>query len=662
MQRFVGRCFRPGAPRVVGGLKVNAVRPKRLVQTISIASLHPISVRSLSWAAQLAVFVLSGFIAFFLRFDFRMPSYAWKWLAFAIPLWLLSKSLAFCCFDLDRVSWRHISVNDVLRSGFANLSGSIFAAALILWLAPAGFPRSIYLLDLLVCMHASLAIRLLVRVLTEAAPADRGGSPAHRIFVYGAGSAGVTLLRELRNNASLHYQVCGFIDDHQPKTGMRVHNVPVLGRGEDLARLAARHSVSEVLIAIPSASGRQMSRILEICRSAGVRSKTVPGLGELLNGSATLAHVRDVAVEDLLERSAIQLDMDEIRGSLEGQVVLITGAAGSIGSELCRQVARVKPAAIVAFDAGETPLFHIAAEMRELFPGVPFHAEIGSIQNRRRVAEIFATHAPSVVYHAAAYKHVPLMEGNIFEAVENNVLGTFTLASAAAEYGAGTFVMISSDKAVHPTNVMGATKRIAELVIRSLQARGTKFVSVRFGNVLGSQGSVVPLFKKQIAAGGPVTVTHPDMRRFFMTIPEAVQLVLQASTMGRGGEIFVLDMGEPVKIVELARKLILLSGLTPGSDIEIQFTGTRPGEKLYEELSTYEEHTLPTRHEKIKIFAGSGMPERMAGRIAALRELCEVRDARRLIHLLKDIVPEYTPSAEVLRDSAHRPKKQSVAA
>jgi FlaA1/EpsC-like NDP-sugar epimerase len=349
--------------------------------------------------------------------------------------------------------------------------------------------------------------------------------------------------------------------------------------------------------------------------------------------------------------------MEDIRERLEGEVVLITGAAGSIGSELCRQVARVKPRAIVALDAAETPLFYIAAEMREKFPNVPFHAEIGNIQNRGRLEEVFSTFEPSVVYHAAAYKHVPLMEANVFEAVENNVFGTFTLANTAADFGVETFVMISSDKAVCPTNVMGVTKRVAELLIRSLQNRGTQFVSVRFGNVLGSQGSVVPSFKKQIAAGGPVTVTHPEMRRYFMTIPEAVQLVLQASTMGNGGEIFVLDMGQPVKIVDLARNLILLSGLQPDKDIKITFTGIRPGEKLYEELSTYEEHTLPTCHEKIKIFAGNGIAERMTSRVKALRELCERRDRRGVILELQDIVPEYTPSTEVLPEAAETPAR-----
>jgi FlaA1/EpsC-like NDP-sugar epimerase len=637
----------------------NALGPARLM--LAMARLPRFS-RLVAWGANLSIIVLSGLLAFLLRFDFHLTPHATNCLIYALPLWLVAKSAAFRWRDLDRGWWRHTSVSEVISCGVGNLAGSAAGAILITAFAPAGFPRSIYFLDLLVCMHASFAVRLAVRILAEKAVPPRTGPLSDRVFIYGAGAAGAMLLRELKRNSKLRYEVCGFIDDNRRKVGMKLGDVPILGRGEDLPQLVARHAISEVLIAMPSTRGAELTRILGYCRTAGVRCKTVPGLGEILRGTASPSQVRDVAVEDLLGRSAVQLDMSDIRERLEGEVVLITGAAGSIGSELCRQVARVNPCAIVALDSGETPLFHIAAEMREKFPAIPFHAEIGNIQNRARLAEVFSTYGPSVVYHAAAYKHVPLMESNIFEAVENNVLGTFTLATTAAEFGVDTFLMISSDKAVCPTNVMGVTKRVAELLIRSLQNRGTQFISVRFGNVLGSQGSVVPSFKKQIAAGGPVTVTHPDMRRYFMTIPEAVQLVLQASTMGNGGEIFVLDMGEPVKIVDLARNLILLSGLQPDIDIQIQFTGIRPGEKLYEELSTYEEHTLPTCHEKIKIFAGNGMAERMTSRVKALRDLCEKRDHRGLILELRDIVPEYTPSAEVLPEIEVTPAKCRVAA
>jgi FlaA1/EpsC-like NDP-sugar epimerase len=331
-------------------------------------------------------------------------------------------------------------------------------------------------------------------------------------------------------------------------------------------------------------------------------------------------------------------------------MVLVTGAAGSIGSELCRQIARFQPAGIVGFEIAESPLFEIDREMRQAFPDTPFYPEIGSIQNRARLDEVLRQYSPSVVYHAAAYKHVPLMEAHVFEAIENNVVGTYNVAVAAAEHGVEDFVMISSDKAVRPTNVMGATKRVAELLLLAMQNGRTKYVAVRFGNVLGSNGSVIPIFKKQIAAGGPVTVTHPDMRRFFMTIPEACQLVLQAAVIAQGGQICVLDMGEPVKIVDLATNLILLSGLKPDEDIKIEFTGMRPGEKLYEELSMLTEDTAPTAHDKIRIFIGNGMPDGdMEMSLHSLREACETRDAGRLVLALKGIVQDYSPSTHLLK-------------
>jgi FlaA1/EpsC-like NDP-sugar epimerase len=353
-----------------------------------------------------------------------------------------------------------------------------------------------------------------------------------------------------------------------------------------------------------------------------------------------------VAVEDLLGRTPVRLEEHKIRETISGRTVLVTGAAGSIGSELCRQIARFHPAGIVGFDIAESPLFEIDRELCE----VPFFPEIGSIQNRARLDEVLHQYSPSVVYHAAAYKHVPMMESHAFEAIENNVFGTYNAAMAAAEHGVEDFVLISSDKAVRPTNVMGATKRVAELLLLALQNGPTRYVAVRFGNVLGSNGSVIPIFKKQIAAGGPVTVTHPDMQRFFMTIPEACQLVLQAAVIGQGGQICVLDMGEPVKIVDLARNLILLSGLRPGDDIRIEFTGIRPGEKLNEELSTMLEDTAPTTHEKIRVYVGNGMPEGdMLSWLHRLREICEARDAGRLVVALKEIVLDYSPSAHLLK-------------
>ena len=393
-----------------------------------------------------------------------------------------------------------------------------------------------------------------------------------------------------------------------------------------------------------------MTRILELCHAAGLKCRTIPALAEVIEGNGLTTQIRNIAVEDLLGRTPVHLEENQIRGMLAGKVVLVTGAAGSIGSELCRQIARFHPAGIVGFEIAESPLFEIDREMRQEFPQVPFHPEIGSIQNRARLNEVLRQYSPSVVYHAAAYKHVPLMEAHVFEAIENNVFGTSNVAMAAAEHGVEEFVMISSDKAVRPTNIMGATKRVAELLLLALQDGRTKYVAVRFGNVLGSNGSVIPIFKSQIAAGGPVTVTHPDMRRFFMTIPEACQLVLQAGVIAQGGQICVLDMGDPVKIVDLARNLILLSGLKPDEDIKIQFTGMRPGEKLYEELSTLLEDTVPTAHEKIRIYSGNGIPDGdIEMSLHSLREACETRDAGRLVVTLKGIVQDYSPSAHLLK-------------
>ena len=468
------------------------------------------------------------------------------------------------------------------------------------------------------------------------------------VLIYGAGTAGVMLLQEIRQNQALAYNVRGFIDDNPLKTGKRVQTVPILGTGSDLPGIASRQKGTLVLLAIPSATGPDMIRILQHCHQAGVRFKTVPGIGELLTGAGLAKQIREVAVEDLLGRKPVHLDESAILHKLQGAVVVVTGAAGSIGSELCRQIARFEPRAIVAYEAAETPLFELQQEMLALFPTVAFHAEIGNILDERRLSEVFVRHKPSILYHAAAYKHVPMMESALFTAAENNILGTYNVATAALKHGIVDFVMISSDKAVRPTNVMGLTKRVAELLIKSLQT-GTRFASVRFGNVLGSNGSVVPIFKKQIVAGGPVTVTHSEMRRFFMTIPEAVQLVLQASTMSSGGEIFVLNMGEPVRIVDLARNLILLSGLRPGEDIQISFTGVRPGEKLYEEISAADENMRETYHEKIRIFAGPAVSRAEMERfIQAIRRLCTIRDAAHLILELKRLVPEYNPSSHVL--------------
>jgi FlaA1/EpsC-like NDP-sugar epimerase len=392
-----------------------------------------------------------------------------------------------------------------------------------------------------------------------------------------------------------------------------------------------------------------MVSILTHCHDAEVSCKTVPGLDELINRSHLLGQIRDVAVEDLLGRSPVTLDDSSVRADIEGRVVLITGAAGSIGREICRQVCRFNPAEVIAFDISEGGIFELQREIGSRFPRLGFRAEIGSIRSRRRLERLFQRYRPAVVFHAAAYKHVPLMEEHVCEAVQNNVLGTFNLALAAANAGTDQFLMISTDKAVRPSSVMGLTKRVAEMVIESMRHTETRFAAVRFGNVLGSSGSVVPLFKQQISCGGPVQVTHPEMRRYFMTIPEAVQLVLQASSMGTEAT-FVLDMGEPVRIVDLAKNLIVLSGLRPGVDIQIEFSGIRQGEKLNEELSDAHESLRPTRHKQISVIEPSGYAPPIAPEfLERIRDLCEQGDETAVILCLKELVPEYSVSASVLR-------------
>jgi FlaA1/EpsC-like NDP-sugar epimerase len=614
--------------------------------------------RLIIWLTQIGVFSICIIGAFLLRFEFTIPNTHRKYLYWALLIWIPVKIAIFRLLVLDRGWWRFVSIHDLGRLALGNSLSSLLGCALMLAFGPPGFPRSLYILDLILCFLVTAGQRAFVRVLLDSLGRGADYALGTRIFIYGAGSAGVTLLREIRSSPRLRYAVCGFIDDNPRKRGVSIQGIKVLGSGVDLPKLIPRHRISEILIALPNATGPEMVGILSNCYSACVKFRTIPAFAEIIESNNLAAQIREVAVEDLLGRTPVRLEENQLRTTLEGKVVLVTGAAGSIGSELCRQIARFHPAGIVGFEIAESPLFEIEREMRLTFPQTPFYPEIGSIQNRARLDEVMNQYSPTVVYHAAAYKHVPMMEAHVFEAIENNVFGTYNVGLAAAGHGVETFVMISSDKAVRPTNVMGATKRIAELLLLAMQGGQTKYVAVRFGNVLGSNGSVIPIFKKQIAAGGPVTVTHPEMRRFFMTIPEACQLVLQASAIGEGGQICVLDMGEPVKIVDLARNLILLTGLRLDEDIKIEFTGMRPGEKLYEELSTLLDDTVPSAHEKIRIFVGNGLPEEnMMMWLDLLRDICETRDAGRLVIALKEIVVDYSPSAYLLKRviAAQRP-------
>jgi FlaA1/EpsC-like NDP-sugar epimerase len=629
-----------------------------IARNLQLEKLSPQARRVIVFLA-LTLSVVGGMAAAFgLRFDFSLPpaelNHLWTGLAIAVPI----KLLVFHLNRLHRGWWTSFALMDLGHLVSVNLLASMVTTMGVFAMVGKSFPRSVYILDLVLTLAAISAARMLLRLYRE--HPNRRGTNTHKrqkpVLIYGAGWAGAGLMREIWANPDLGYRVVGFLDDNPDKVGESVSGSRVLGRGEETAsvvdRLKRRNiEVQEVLIAMPSAAGNQMGQAISHCRAAGLICKTLPGIGELLSSTRLMAQIRDISVEDLLGREQVDLDEMAIHDGLAKRSVMVTGAAGSIGSELCRQIAAFEPRALVLVDRAESDIFRIDIELRSKFPGLKIVAEIADIRDFVHIEQLIRTHRVECVYHAAAYKHVPLMEMQPLQAAANNILGTWTLAKAAVANGVKSFVTISSDKAVNPTNVMGATKRVSELIVASLHKPGSetgaKFVSVRFGNVLASNGSVVPTFQSQIAAGGPITVTHPEVRRYFMTVREAVQLVLQAATMGEGSEVFVLDMGKPIRIVDLARNMIRLAGLIPDEDIKIRYVGLRPGEKLFEELITKGEDILSTHHEKIKIFQGPSLSlEAMEQWIHKLKILITERDDVGVIAHLSSILPEYQVSAQ----------------
>jgi len=584
-------------------------------------------------------------LSFLLRFDFAIPPEQWNNLFQGLTVALVAKPVLFVASGMYRSIWRYASLQDAYEIFKVVTLSSLVSAFLLIFLkGPFALPRSIYILDWFLLFSLVAASRLVWRIYreTKVIPSLRKGK---KTLIIGAGEAGNLLLREIRKQANATYNVIGFVDDDPEKRGMRLSGVRVLGGTNRLCAMIRKNDIEEVIFAIPSSDKDLMRRVIANCERAKARFKTLPGITAIIDGRVSMSQIKDVEIEDLLGRDPVVLDQTAIRNYLTDKRVLVTGAAGSIGSEICRQVACFKPAKLVLFDHAETPLFYIEKELAAAFPDLRIIPMVGDVKSQERVDAVFDEFGPEVVFHAAAYKHVAMMEYNPAEAVLNNVMGSKIVADAAHKTKVRNLVMVSTDKAVNPTNVMGATKRSAEIYVQALAAKSqTKFTTVRFGNVLGSNGSVIPLFKEQIKNGGPVTVTDKDVVRYFMTIPEASQLVMQAGCIGHGGEIFVLDMGQPVRILSLAEELIRLSGFVPYKEIDIKFTGLKPGEKLFEELLIDGEGIKPTSHKKIRVMAPVETDLRkITGDLEELFGYARNQDIAELLKSLRAIVPEFVP-------------------
>lgn len=610
--------------------------------------------RPLVVLAHIIVFAASLMLSFLLANNMQFRR---SWLVEQYPLFLLFfiiiKLVAFGFFKQYRGWWRYVSISDLTEIVGASVLSTL--VIVVFWVIALNIDsvrrnfqsitlvgQSVFVLDMLATILLLAGVRMMVRLYYEEFRTVEG-SRLKRFLIIGAGNTGEALLREIHRMSIAQYEVIGFVDDDPIKQGIHIHGIPVLGTVEELSKICKDRNIDELAIAMPSATHHQLRRVIQVCEGTKIRFRTVPSITDIASGKLSVSQIRDVDINDLLGRKAVELDLDLIESFLKDKIVLVTGAGGSIGSEMCRQVCNFKPKLLLLVEQAENPLFHIERQLHDQFPQADIRVIICNITDKTRVEEVFVKYKPQVVIHAAAHKHVPLMELNPGESVKNNVIGTRTVADAADKYGVSNFVMISTDKAVNPTSIMGSSKRIAEMYIQDLDRTSkTYFVTVRFGNVLGSNGSVVPIFKEQIAKGGPVTVTHPEMKRYFMTIPEASQLVLQAAAMGKGGEIFVLDMGEPVKIVDLARELITLSGFRPSEDIEISFTGLRPGEKLFEELSIEGEDMVHTRHPKIGIWKNVPMDRnKLCTGIDKLVAVAENQNHSEIVQKIKELVPEY---------------------
>ena len=594
--------------------------------------------------------MISYFLALLLRFDFifsRIPVNYLEGYLWSMPYWILSTIVIFYICRLYHSIWRLASVAELRMIITAYLIIMVVDVAGMLFMH-LRMPRSYYFMGYVLCFCMTAGTRFSYRLLrsyTNRKRQDEGKDEQDRIMIIGGGEAGQILIKELINSSRFHTKVCCVIDDNPNKRGRVLEGIPIVGDRNDILEMVEKYEVNHIIYAIPTSSAKTRKEILNICKETKCRLQTVPGVYQLLNGEVSVSTLKNVEIQDLLGREQIKVNNEEILNAIGDKIVLVTGGGGSIGSELCRQIATSNPKQLIIFDMYENNAYDIQQELIRKYPDLNLVTLIGSVRNTNRLAWLMQNYKPDIVFHAAAHKHVPLMEDSPNEAIKNNVLGTYKTATAAARAGVKKFVLISTDKAVNPTNIMGASKRLCEMVIQVMnrEYKDTTFVAVRFGNVLGSNGSVIPLFKKQIADGGPVTVTHKDIIRFFMTIPEAVSLVLQAAYYAKGGEIFILDMGEPVKIDDMARNLIKLSGYTPDVDIMVEYTGLRPGEKLYEELLMSEEGLESTENSLIHI----GKPIEMDDEWfrVKLRQLDEA--SYREDGNMKDIVAEIVPTYRV---------------
>ena len=600
--------------------------------------------------------VAAHYLSYVLRFEGIIPERELQNFKSAILYILVFKLFTFLMFGLYRGMWRYTSVVDLVNVLKATITSSVGIVLVVLFIYRfQGFPRSVFIIDWILTFLLVSGTRVIIRLTLS----ERGDfhfllqNPfAHRkemkakkrLLIIGAGDSGEKMLREIRDNSRLNYEMVGFLDDDPKKRGMRIHGVPVLGPIPKIHNMAYRDEMDEILIATPSATTKQMRRIIEACEATGLKSRTTPGIGELIDGKISFKTIREVSFEDLLGRDPVNLDTKSIGDYLADKVILVSGAGGSIGSELCRQIVQFQPKNLILFDKTENSLFHIDMEFRQRYPNVFITSILGDVKYKNCLNKHFTDHRPQVVFHAAAYKHVPIVELNPWEAIYNNIIGTRNIVEASHHFGVERFIMVSTDKAVRPSNVMGATKRVAEMITSCYASNPTRFLSVRFGNVIGSEGSVIHLFKKQIERFGPVTITHPEITRYFMTIPEASKLILQAAALGEGGEIFILDMGTPIKIEDMARDLIRRSGFKPGVDIEIKFIGLRPGEKLHEELITEGEGIVRTDFEKIFVLKGNVCDLHWLNqKIEELITLAHEQDGDGLKSKLKEIIPEYQP-------------------